>query len=721
MAKILVVEDENIVAWDIKETLEKLGHTVVDLVDSGAEAIGAAVTASPDLVLMDIRLAGAMDGITAGDEIYHQFKIPVVYLTAHADEFTLERAIKTNPFGYIIKPFQAQSLQSTIRIALQRHQLEVSAYMTQVCLENTLNINSMGNGVISTDRQGLVTFMNPMAENITGWQASDAIGIEIDRVFRLIWETDGIRIENPSSRAMRLNEPIKSPDRCWLLHKAGKEIPIADVATPIVKPDGEIVGSIVVFQDNTDRLTTQMDLWERNQDLEFFQLKIISQLQAKTAEHQQAIACIQVLDLILKQVHIAQTETELLQIALQQLGSVIDADYCWCTLHDPQADTATIVGEYFDRECQINPTSKIGSQIDILLYPGFYNHLFESESWIDPPAEIIPKPYLNLLTPTAQILICPIATAPQELAELAEHSDEWVMGEVGIVTTGKPPWTAFQARPIGQVLSYAVKLFRQTHQTSIDRESIVRSLKWLNMLKDEFRSSIADVQRAMHISATILKNRIRSIDVETENLALVEQHQTLHRELAKNLRILQAEWQRQFQLIDTLIDVQTNGMAAQIQSLSDIQFGRWIAEIVKSCTVLTQRYQQEIGYRITEQQSLKLLYPFPILELIVIELFENACKYTPRDRLIILEVDIRDRQLQFSIISVGITLSARELELMFLPFARDGQEFAQISGITGIGLAVVNKLVPLLGGKIRATTDRNETISILEVPLSNRS
>ena len=203
MSKILVVEDEIIVAWDIKETLEKLGHTVVDLVVSGAEAIETAATDRPDLVLMDIRLEGEIDGIVAGNAIYQHLKIPVVYLTAHADEFTLERAIKTSPFGYIVKPFQSRSLQSTIRVALQRHQLEISAYMAQKCLENTLNINSIGSGVIATDRQGLVTFMNPIAEDLTGWQSSAAIGIEIERIFCLVWESDGTQIENPSARAMR--------------------------------------------------------------------------------------------------------------------------------------------------------------------------------------------------------------------------------------------------------------------------------------------------------------------------------------------------------------------------------------------------------------------------------------------------------------------------------------------------------------------------------------
>jgi PAS domain S-box-containing protein len=718
MTNILIVEDESIVAWDIKETLEKLGYQVVDFAISGAEAIRAATTSRPDLVLMDIRLAGGIDGITAGAEIYDRLNIPVVYLTAHADDRTLERATQTNPFGYILKPFRSQTLQSTIKVALQRHQSEQSTHLSQADFATTLN--SIGNGTIVTDRQGLVTFLNPIAQKLTGWDSKAAIGLQIDRVFHLIWETDGTPIENPCMRAMRLKQPIVSPDRCWLMAKGGLEIPISDTATPICQPDGEVVGSIVVFQNNTDRLSCLLDLQERNQDLELFQLKLISQLQVKTDEYQQAIACIQVLELILKKVRTAQTETELIEIALEQLGTAMNADYCWCTLHQIQDGIASVVGEYINTEGLSYPTSKVGHQIDVLLYPRFYNHLFERESWIDPPSEITPKLYLDLLTSAAQMLICPLIADPPGIEDLAEQIEDWAIGEVGIITTGKS-WTACQARLVGQILSYAVKFFRQTHHELLDRESIAVSLKWLHSLQDEFRSSIVDVNQAMHVSAELLHEQIRSIDLQTANLGIVAGHQKLHRQLAVNLQLLQAEWQRQFLLIDTLIDVRTNSTTKQIQSLSDGQFGQWIADMIKTCSALTRRYHQEMGARISDRLPPKLLYPFPIIELIVLELFENACKYTPQQHLIILEVDVGDRQLQFGVVSMGIELSARELELIFRPFGRDTQEFAPTSGITGLGLSLIHQLVPLLGGDIRATTDRHQTSLILTLPRSRSS
>jgi PAS domain S-box-containing protein len=478
MSKILVVEDEPIVAWDLRETLEKLGHKVVDLVVSGAEAIDRAAANRPDLVLMDIRLEGELDGISAGNEIYHHLKIPVVYLTAHADELTLERAIKTSPFGYIVKPFQSQSLQSTIKVALQRHQLEVSAYMTQKCLENTLNIhdiNNVGSGVISTDRRGLVTSMNAVAEDLTGWRSTAAIGVEIDRVFCLIWETDGTKIENPSARAMRLNKPVASSERCWLVDRTGRQIPISDIATPIVRPNGEIVGSIVVFQDNTKQTTAQMDLWERNQDLEFFQFRLIAQLQAKTTEYQQAIACLWIWEIVSTEVFSARSERDLLQFALQQIGMALGIDYCWIALHDAQTKTATICCEYIYREDRIHPISKIGKKIEIQLYPQFYSHLLAGQSWTSLPPEITPQPYLDLLVPLAQLSSFPISIdysdpadpTRRQLNAPADGIYPQIVGELVIVTKSEPPWTIDGSSPIAQMLGSAVKLFRHKHRSSL--------------------------------------------------------------------------------------------------------------------------------------------------------------------------------------------------------------------------------------------------------------
>jgi len=123
-ARILIVEDEKIVSEDIKDSLKNLGYDVAAVASSADEAMEKAAETRPDLVLIDIMLKGEMNGIGAAEQIRTRFDIPVVYLTAYADEKTLSRAKLTEPYGYILKPFEERELHTTIEIALYKHRME---------------------------------------------------------------------------------------------------------------------------------------------------------------------------------------------------------------------------------------------------------------------------------------------------------------------------------------------------------------------------------------------------------------------------------------------------------------------------------------------------------------------------------------------------------------------------------------------------------------------
>jgi CheY-like chemotaxis protein len=116
--RILVAEDETIVALDIKNCLEDLGYDVLGVTDRADEALKLAAAACPDLVLMDIRLKGEMDGIAAAEQIRRRWGIPIVFLTAFSEESTLQRARAAEPLGYVIKPFDDRELQAVIAKAL---------------------------------------------------------------------------------------------------------------------------------------------------------------------------------------------------------------------------------------------------------------------------------------------------------------------------------------------------------------------------------------------------------------------------------------------------------------------------------------------------------------------------------------------------------------------------------------------------------------------------
>ena len=121
-ARVLVVEDESILALGVKSKLEKIGHKTVEIVDSGEKAIAAAKKHHPDIILMDIVLKGDMDGIEAAKVIKTQLDIPVIYVTAYADEDIVKRAKITEPYGYLIKPFRSEELNANIQMALYKHQ-----------------------------------------------------------------------------------------------------------------------------------------------------------------------------------------------------------------------------------------------------------------------------------------------------------------------------------------------------------------------------------------------------------------------------------------------------------------------------------------------------------------------------------------------------------------------------------------------------------------------
>ena len=123
-AKLVVVEDEIIVAKDIQNRLKRFGYDVPAVAASGEEAIVKVAEIYPDLVLMDIRLKGEMDGIEAARQIYTQFNIPIIYLTAYADDSTIERAKITGAFGYLLKPFKERELYTSIEVTLSKHRME---------------------------------------------------------------------------------------------------------------------------------------------------------------------------------------------------------------------------------------------------------------------------------------------------------------------------------------------------------------------------------------------------------------------------------------------------------------------------------------------------------------------------------------------------------------------------------------------------------------------
>ncbi len=237
--RILVVEDETLVARDLEATLTRMGFEVTALCRSGAEALAALRREQPDVILMDIHLPSGMDGVEAATCLQAEHPAPVIFLSGCSDEATLVRSRAAQPYGFLRKPFQESELRSAIELAHARHsalrqlQSREGRFISTLC--------SLAEGVISTDMLGIVNFMNPVAEQLTGWSAGEAVGRPLHSVFR---------VALPSGEVLDSAALVSGvPSRTILLtDREGRAVHIEDTTTPIRDAEGSLTGIVVLFR-----------------------------------------------------------------------------------------------------------------------------------------------------------------------------------------------------------------------------------------------------------------------------------------------------------------------------------------------------------------------------------------------------------------------------------------------------------------------------------------
>ncbi len=253
--KILIVEDEAIVAKDLQKRLLNLGYDVVGIAATGEEALRKASTAVIDLVLMDVRLKGEMDGIQTATELRLRYSTTIVYLTAYADNDTLRRASVTEPFGYVLKPFEERELHTTIEMALYRAEVERRFKENETWYGTTLR--SIGEAVIATDTNGAIKFMNTAAELLTGWKLNEAAGEDLLQIFRTKEEISKPKTSNPVEQILKNKIAAVLKNHAILVSRDGKETPVDENASPIKDEHGKTVGVVLVFQDVSERRRAQ--------------------------------------------------------------------------------------------------------------------------------------------------------------------------------------------------------------------------------------------------------------------------------------------------------------------------------------------------------------------------------------------------------------------------------------------------------------------------------
>ncbi len=253
-ATILVVEDERIVAKELQQTLGGLGYRVPATATSSDDAVRLANELRPDLVLMDIRIKGARDGIETAAILRETLDVPVVFLTAYADTATVSRARETAPYGYLLKPVKEVELRTAIEIGLFKRLADQRMRERERWFATTLR--AISDAVIATDAKGLVTFINQGAAELIGVAELEATGRPLMEVFRAIDEHTREPIEDPLRRVLGERRAVELPAGTVISGPDGDRA-IADSAAPIVDERDQLLGAVLVFRDVTQERRVQ--------------------------------------------------------------------------------------------------------------------------------------------------------------------------------------------------------------------------------------------------------------------------------------------------------------------------------------------------------------------------------------------------------------------------------------------------------------------------------
>jgi PAS domain S-box-containing protein len=262
--RILVAEDDGMVAEAICDRLTDAGVEVVARADTGAGAVEAALALRPDLILMDVRLKGDMDGIRASELINEKMHVPVVYLTGDSDQKTLQRAKAASAYGYVLKPFHIRNLIGAIEVAIDRFERERRLAESQLTYAAILD--SIADGVIAVDTQGCVRFMNGVAERLTGWSTRDGEREQLGTVLNLNDTSDGPIAKGLVAQVLSSRSMLAFGRDAFVISREGIRVPVDGGMACVVDSLDRVVGACITLRDVTEARNAESDLRKRISD-----------------------------------------------------------------------------------------------------------------------------------------------------------------------------------------------------------------------------------------------------------------------------------------------------------------------------------------------------------------------------------------------------------------------------------------------------------------------
>ena len=249
--RILVVEDESIVAKDIQRTLEKLGYDVPATASSAASAYEKLEEVEPDLVFLDVKLKGEQDGVHIAEHIKDRYDIPVIFLTSFVDQDTIDRAKVTEPYGYLVKPFNEGDLKTTVEMALFKFSKDRELRLSEQRLSNALG--KIENAVFVTDQDLRLNYINEKALAICGGLSGmDSIGLDVYSLIGIEKE-GGVTISKDDLKSIVVRDNVFSLSNAYvIIKKDNSNIPCNITASAVRDEKDNFLGVAIVITDAAD-------------------------------------------------------------------------------------------------------------------------------------------------------------------------------------------------------------------------------------------------------------------------------------------------------------------------------------------------------------------------------------------------------------------------------------------------------------------------------------
>jgi PAS domain S-box-containing protein len=737
MARILIVEDDRIVARDIEQQLLRLGYAVAGMTARGDEALALAVSARADLVLMDVRLQGPVDGVDAAQLIHQQCNIPVVFLTAYADDETVRRASLAEPFGYVLKPFEDSQLRTVIGMALYKHASEQRLRDSE--RRYAVTLASIGDAVIATDENLVITFMNPAAEVLTGWPAPEAVGMALREVFRVLDGASGRLIDAPMADVLAGGVTVTRAGHMSLRGRGRRDIVIDDCGSPIIDERGKVSGVALVFRDVTARRQAEeaQMLRETQQRIELaVQGSNIGVWELQMPDghiRNGSVSLINVWEQLGYRSMAPQTATALIGALFQPqdlpairaaLSAYLARDSARLELetrvrHQNGSVRWMLIRGVAVRNARQRATSLVGTCVDVTDLTGARLALRDGELRWRSMTEALPHLIWTVTADGIPDFFSPQCCAYFGLTE-AEMTgfDVWLRN---LHPEDRERCSGVWHAAFAAVARYDVEMrlrrhdgaFRWFHSVAIPvRDARGRVTRWFGTSTDiserkQAEAAMLEAKVAAE-SANSAKNRFLaniSHELRTPLNGILGYAQILRGDGALNDRQLEGvnviaqSGEYLLALINDILDFSRIEARKLELEVADV----WLEKFVRVIVDIMGMRAREKGIELVCDLLPSLPYAIRVderrLRQVLLNLLANAIRFTDDGEVTLcVEFTAPDR-LRFEIRDTGIGIAPEALEAIFRPFEQAGELQRRTAGV-GLGLAISRQLVRLMGSDI---------------------